>query len=359
MIRQAVLVAGMAAMLATAGNGREEPMAMSFLAPREWAAYLDAFVREDGRVVDTANGGISHSESQGYGLLLAVLAQDRAAFERIWSFTRTELMIRDDGLAAWRWEPEASPHVTDINNASDGDILIAYALALAGNAWGDARKLEQATAIARTVGQSMLVAAADLTVILPGAEGFSAQARPDGPIVNPSYWIYEAFPVLAELTPEIDWMDVHADGLALLERLLADGRPPADWVALGGAAPAPAAGFAPEFGYNNVRVPLYLVRARLDDTALLEAIGMVFDADFAPGRIDVASGERLETMGEAGYRAIGAARACVVDGAPFPAELQYFEPASYYGSTLHLLALAHLRQWQNGCLAAGLAAAEG
>jgi endo-1,4-beta-D-glucanase Y len=41
------------------------------IAPEDWAAYRDRFVMADGRVVDDANGGISHSESQGYGLLLA------------------------------------------------------------------------------------------------------------------------------------------------------------------------------------------------------------------------------------------------------------------------------------------------
>lgn len=354
MIRQTVLgICAAAMVMIFPVKAQDEPMPISFIAPGEWQAYLDAFVGEDGRVVDIANGDISHSESQGYGLLLSVLAQDRAAFERIWSFTRTQLLIRDDGLAAWRWEPDATPHVTDINNATDGDILIAYALALAGNTWGDAASVEQATAIARTVGTSLLAQAQGLTVILPGTEGFSASAREDGPVVNPSYWVFEAFPVLADLTPDIAWMDVHADGLALLERLMADGTPPADWVSLGGQTPEPAAGFPTEFGYNNVRVPLYLIRASLEEPALLERTGMIFDANFAPGRIDVTTGERLETMGEPGYRIIGAARACILDGTPIPPELARFEPASYYGSTLHLLALSYLRQRQNGCLKDG------
>jgi endoglucanase len=332
---------------------------MSFIERGEWQAYLDAFVRDDGRVVDTANGNISHSESQGYGLLLSVLAQDRVAFERIWSFTRTELMIRDDGLAAWRWDPETTPHVTDINNATDGDILIAYALALAGTSWGDAQNVEQATIIARTVGTTLLAEAQGLTVILPGASGFSAGDQADGPVANPSYWVFEAFPVLAALTPEIDWMDVHADGLTLIDRLTADGMPPADWVSLRGEVPAPAQEFAPEFGYNNVRVPLYLMRAALPETTQLDRMEMIFDANFAPGRIDVLSGERLETMEEAGYRIIGAARACVLEGTPVPPELAEFKPESYYGSTLHLLTLAYLRERHNGCLIAGRSGSEG
>lgn len=331
-------------------EAQDNSMPMNFITENEWQAYADAFIRDDGRVVDTANGDISHSEGQGYGLLLAVLAQDRAAFERIWSFTRTELMIRDDGLAAWRWDPNATPHITDINNATDGDILIAYALALAGSAWGISENLRDAAQIARTVGSSMLAPAGDLTVILPGSEGFSAAAREDGPVVNPSYWVFEAFPVLADLTPEIDWMEVHDDGLALLEMLTADGEVPADWVALGTTPPVPAEGFPPEFGYNNVRLPLYLVRADLEDTRLLERMGAIFDSNLAPARIDVTTGERLEPMDEAGYRLIGAARSCVLEGTPIPPEMQQFEVASYYGSTLQLLSLSFLRQRHNRCL---------
>ncbi|AEQ51028.1 glycosyl hydrolase family 8 [Pelagibacterium halotolerans] len=334
---------------------QDEPMPLSFVHADEWAAYQDAYVRDNGRVVDVFNAEISHSESQGYGMLLAVLAQDRTAFERIWSFTRTELMVRDDGLAAWRWDPSADPHITDINNATDGDILIAYALALAGNGWGIPDYMQEATDIARTVGERLLTEANGLTVILPGAEGFSAAAREDGPVVNPSYWVFEAFAVLADLTPEIDWMSVHDDGLALLDILTADGMPPADWVSMAGETPVPATGFPPEFGYNNVRVPLYVLRANLENTDLLERLGMIFDADHAPAIIDVTTGERIEPMSEAGYRIIGAARACVLYGAPVPADLQTFSPQSYYGATLHLLTLSYLRQRHNQCLVAGSA----
>ena len=52
-------------------------------------------------------------------------------------WTETELLIRDDGLAAWRWEPDADPHVTDPNNATDGDILIAWALVEAAERFGE------------------------------------------------------------------------------------------------------------------------------------------------------------------------------------------------------------------------------
>ncbi|MEK1875668.1 MAG: glycosyl hydrolase family 8, partial [Rhizobium altiplani] len=112
------------------------------ISPEAWGAYKAKFLDASGRIVDDGNGNISHSEGQGYGLLLAYLANNPADFEQIWYFTRTELLLRDDGLAAWRWDPAVTPHVTDSNNASDGDLLIAYALALAGSAWNKTDYME-------------------------------------------------------------------------------------------------------------------------------------------------------------------------------------------------------------------------
>jgi endo-1,4-beta-D-glucanase Y len=69
----------------------------STILPAEWSSYKESFVTEDGRVVDTANNGISHSESQGYGLILAVLAGRPAGF-------RAHLELHPHAIAgARRW----------------------------------------------------------------------------------------------------------------------------------------------------------------------------------------------------------------------------------------------------------------
>ena len=105
-----------------------------------YQTYLQRFVTPDGRVIDNVNGNITHTESQGYGMLLAVAAGDRETFDRIWTFTETNLYVRPDGLASWKWSPEGGKadaetgQVADPNNASDGDLLIAWALAEAAAA---------------------------------------------------------------------------------------------------------------------------------------------------------------------------------------------------------------------------------
>ena len=92
-----------------------------------WESWRTHYISQDGRVVDTGQGNISHSEGQGIALILAAAAKDRATFERVWNWTRTHLQTRNDTLFCWRWEVREN-HVTDGNNASDGDLLLAWGL---------------------------------------------------------------------------------------------------------------------------------------------------------------------------------------------------------------------------------------
>ncbi|MGO4834850.1 glycosyl hydrolase family 8, partial [Rhizobiaceae sp. 2RAB30] len=169
----------------------------------DWQAYRTKFLDPSGRIIDDANGEISHSEGQGYGMLLAYLAGNRADFDLIWSFTRTELLLRDDGLATWRWDPKSTPHVTDINNATDGDILIAYALALGGDTWKAPELSQAASDLIGAIRKTTIVEHEGRSLLLPGVSGFSATDRPDdGPVVNLSYWVYEAFPTFGRIDPD-------------------------------------------------------------------------------------------------------------------------------------------------------------
>lgn len=319
--------------------------------PGEWAAYQERFVRPEGRVVDDANGGISHSEGQGYGMLLAWMARDRAAFDRIWSFTRTALMLRDDGLAVWRWDPASRPPVTDPNNASDGDLLIAYALALAGEGWSEPSFTESATRIASALARTSLEERDGLVLLKPGVAGFGADDRPDGPVVNLSYWVFEAFPVVGRLVPDTDLAKAAADGAKLVKsaRFSERGLPP-DWLSLG-RAPQPADGFPAEFGYNALRIPLYLMRAADTDAEVLRRLrdGMTSD-DGAVLRVGLPGGQVQERLTDAGYRIIPALASCILEGTRVPDDLQRFAPTLYYPSTLHLLALAHAREARPQCL---------
>ena len=65
------------------------------LVPRAWAdtaweRYKARFMMPDGRIIDTANGNVSHTEGQGFAMLLAVANNDRPAFDKLAPSRRKE-----------------------------------------------------------------------------------------------------------------------------------------------------------------------------------------------------------------------------------------------------------------------------
>lgn len=135
-------------------------------------------------MIDDSSGGISHSEGQGYGMLLAAAAGDRETFDRMWNWTKANLQRRGDALFSWRWDPVRAV-VTDPNNAADGDILIAWALAEGADLWREPAYETVAAKVAADIGRRLIVTALKIgPVLMPGAFGFAAGDQPDGPVVN-------------------------------------------------------------------------------------------------------------------------------------------------------------------------------
>lgn len=323
--------------------------------PEAWMAYKKRFIAEQGRVIDTANDHVSHSEGQGYAMLLAVAANDRATFDRLWGWTRANLMVRNDELVAWRFDPQHRPAVGDMNNASDGDLLIAWALAEAAEYWDDLPLRMAARRIAVELSRKVVLFKTKMgALLLPAVAGFNASDRSDGPVVNLSYYVFPAFARLDSVAPEVDWAGLTQTGLDLLEAA----RPtpqtlPADWIALEGWRARPAEGFAPEFAYNAVRIPLYLAWAGVGERAhYAPFLAWAQRAKAAPPIVDVASGKEVGQFGGSGIASIAALVACVVDGAKLPAD--FAAPKAdedYYPATLHLLALLAAQMRYSSCLA--------
>jgi len=228
-----------------------------------WSTFKRLFVTTEGRIVDDANNDVSHSEGQGYGLILAEANNDRETFRRVWNWTEQNLRKRNDHLFAWRWLNNASNgHVPDTNNATDGDLLIAWGLARGGSAWGDASLQGLARDIARDVRQKMVRPSQYGPILLPGEYGFETTA---GTVINLSYWVFPAFRELAKIDPSPDWQLLEQSGLKLIEaaRFSPWGLPP-DWLLLGPDLMSLPQGFELVYGYNAVRVPLYLAWAGIE-----------------------------------------------------------------------------------------------
>ncbi len=315
-----------------------------------WRAYKAHFVSETGRVVDTANKGISHSEGQGYGMLLAVAANDRATFDLIWGWTRANLMVRDDELIAWRWEPDARPAVADMNDASDGDILVAWALTEAAEAWGSLPYKVAARRIAVEAGRKLVLPhTAYGALLLPGVAGFAAEDRPDGPVINLSYWVFPAFARLPLVAPDVDWSGLSRNGLELVKQThFGPAQLPTDWISLRDATPRPADGFPKSFGYNSIRIPLYIAWAGLGQREIYAPFVRIWqkNARNALPIVDAPTGNATEWLTEKGYGAVAALTACAALGTPLSHEERRVHPdENYYAVTLNLLALiaGHMR----------------
>jgi endoglucanase len=297
-----------------------------------WRQYKERFVTSDGRVVDNANGGISHSEGQGYAMLIAERLNDRPTFEAIWRWTEGNLFVRGDGLAAWRWTPK-TPHVTDHNNATDGDLFMAWALTEASDKWHVPEYRKSARQIVEALAAKVVISSRFGPILLPAATGFAGKDRPEGPVINLSYWIFPAFKQLRTLSDVIDWDAVGATGKTLIGlSRFGPKQLPTNWISLGAAQPEPAHSFPPVFGYDAVRIPFYLAWGEPADRDLLKS--------FVPldlSVVDVNTGNPGEKLSDPDYEAMATLVQCV--GSQAPGQWKAFHGAFYYPAALHLLAL--------------------
>lgn len=324
------LTMALTAACSTGVQGRTEP------AGGWWRLYKQRFLDRSGRIVDTGNGGISHSEGQGYGMVLAVMSNDPDAFAAMARWTDATLVVAGDELYAWRYDPRQPNPVSDPNNASDGDILIAWALALAGKSWSNDAYLERSAQLRAAIRRDCVIERFGRALLLPGRIGF---AGPGAVTVNPSYYVWPALDVFARLDGAATWGPVIASGEALLRQArFGPLHLPCDWVSVSGAtAVAPVHDKPSRFGFDAIRVPLYAQLGRR--AALAGDAGTWWRAVMAqhrpiPAWIDVVTGEEAPYAVSNG----GAAIAARVTGTPAPMQLD----SDYFAASLQMLAALRL-----------------
>ena len=317
-------------LLAIAGMTTFAPAACAKdLRGSDWQSYKQRFVSPDGRVIDTGNGNVSHSEGQGFGMILAFAAEDRAAFASMWSWTKTHLSRTDTGLLAWRFDPAQSEPVKDPNNATDGDLLIAWALLNAAEAWNMPKYAQQSQSLRAAILREACTSHAGRRVLLPGRLGFVA----DGvATLNPSYYVWPALDAFARLEPL--WNDVISDGADLIgAAAFGSWGLPTDWIQIDAAGLVqPAAGRPARFGFDAVRVPLYLILS--GRTAELVRFSRYWreteKAGGWPAWIDVTSGAVAPYAASDGVKAVAYS---VLDRKPSTPQ----STEDYYSESLRLL----------------------
>lgn len=326
--------------------GRSHPLRAA------WDAWKAAYLAPEGRVIDTFQNGASHSEGQGYGMVLATFFDDAAAFDRMLGWTEATLAIRDDALLAWRWRPDsgdgAGGPAIERNNASDGDLLYAWALTRAADLFRAPAHAARAEAVAQALAARCVTGHPDGSarlVLLPGADGFR---RGDGVVLNPSYLIPRALRELSAATGVAALGRCAEDGVAMLAALAADGLTP-DWIAATPSGLAPAEGFSENHGYEAMRVALYLAwsglpahpaaRRQAEAYRAAQSGGEATGAPWSPTVMERRSLRVIERSPHAGYAALGALTLCL-DGDAIGAAIPPFTTEQpYYPATLHLMTL--------------------
>jgi endo-1,4-beta-D-glucanase Y len=310
-----------------------------------WPRYKAKFIDQNGRVIDNANGGISHSEGQGYSMLLAERLDDKDAFARAWTWTRQNLLRYPGRLAAWRWDPASTPHVNDTNNATDADLFMAWALLEAGERWSEPDYTRAGHELTDALAHADVAPSPFGPILKPGTFGFDAKDQRDGPVVNLSYWVFPALRILKEKSDAADWDAIAATGRKLIgDAQFGPRKLPSNWVALGSIAPAPAPAFPRVFGYDAIRIPLYLAWSGTpQDLSLLRMFTRI-----ELSIIDLDTGDVNEPLSDPDYRAISALAQCVLHGPFAAAAFRAYQGDFYYPATLHLLSVIAARD--RGCL---------
>lgn len=308
-----------------------------------WEAWKDVHLTPDGRVVDAFQQNASHSEGQGYGMVLATEFDDSAAFRSMFDWTELHLARRPDALLSWRWLPGLANAVPDPNNASDGDLFYAWALMRAARRWNEPRFMARGVAIAQALADTCVVpnpARPESTLLLPAVQGFVH----DGSVtVNPSYYMPLAMSELAAATGASALAACARDGTALLEQIAAQGLVP-DWVEFSQAGWAPSERLPANSGYEAIRVPLFMIWSGQVAHPAVRQMAAIYARVLHPGAavptvLEPGSGVVLETSPDPGYRALAGLTRCAAqagNGADIPA---FVADQPYYPATLQLFAM--------------------
>jgi endoglucanase len=249
---------------------------------------------------------MSHSEGQGYGLLLALMNGDRKTFDRVVEWTVGNLQVRRDALFAWGWgkRHNGTWTIIDYNNATDGDILIALALVSAGKKWNHEPYTKLARKIIRDIRTLLAIKKNNMSFLLPGYYGF---AEKSGLVFNTGYLIFPAFTRFSVVDDAGFWTRIYNDGLKILKKArFSRFNLPSDWIHIQNGNVSVFTPKSPYFGYEAIRIPLYMI---WDDNgeqlkAFSKYLKFVQKSNYLPNRVNLVDGSISVDKAPAGFYAV-------------------------------------------------------
>ena len=113
-------------------------------------------------------------------MLLAVFADDRETFDKLWAWTAPICEIRADGLAAWRWRPQRRPARARQEQRDRRRSADRLGAAEGGRSWDDADYDRRGRKIAHAIGAKRRYASLFGPALSPGVAVSAPKDRDEG-----------------------------------------------------------------------------------------------------------------------------------------------------------------------------------
>lgn len=281
-----------------------------------WESFKKSSINQEGRVIDSSTESMkTTSEGQAYAMFFALVANDRATFDKLLSWTEKN-QSKDDltgNLPSWvvgKTENDTLS-VMDENSASDADLWMAYALGEAGRLWVDRRYVALSSLIAdRILNKETLDVPGLGLVLLPGVAGFTP--TPSRVRLNPSYVPMQLLHWFTSHSKDPRWTALLKSSQQLIVKSAPKGYA-ADWIIYDydkGFMPDPGAEKGTVGSYDAIRVYLWAgmlnrdASERSDILNTLKPMARFVDKQGAPPEaIDILTGS-ASNEGSSGFSAV-------------------------------------------------------
>ncbi|MBU0721289.1 hypothetical protein KJ877_08100 [bacterium] len=238
---------------------------MNTVVQANWGEYKSLFVAHDGRVIDRVNSDITHSESIGYALYLSLKNDDIKTFDKIYKWYKDNLTTNDFGLISWKWgkDKNESWHILDKNNASDGDLWIAYDNLLMYEKTNQIHYKQEALSLIKNIKQHLIMNHKGRLYLLPAKTGFNTESYFE---INLSYYLFFIFDKFVQYDNDTTWKRLKNDGINLLnEAKFSPLKLHSDWIRIDKRTLKIELTRNNSFGYDALRIPFNILKSDIKD----------------------------------------------------------------------------------------------
>jgi len=169
--------------------------------------YRTNVIQPNGRVIDWQNKAVTHSEGIGYSLFFAVKMSDKDTFYKVFYWFKRNIPLNDKGLIPWLWGKNSKGGwgILDFNDATDGNLWIAYALLLGYEKWRDEEFKEFAINLIKNIKKYDVLLHKNCVFLLPASKFFVGSKSLT---INPSYYAPFIFAKFYKYDKDPIWLEL-------------------------------------------------------------------------------------------------------------------------------------------------------